>query len=134
MNKEQRKYILERIDTIANCKCEALRNLDKKAGQTDWNSDAKTDFIITGKAKLKTHAQLLAIITKPTSAYDLKYESLHYLSFYDYPPFEVTPKVKNLNNRLTAIKNEADKLKDTCMLGDAAELLEKLASFEEKEF
>ena len=31
MNKEQRKYILERIDTIANCKCEALRNLDKKA-------------------------------------------------------------------------------------------------------
>ena len=38
------------------------------------------------------------------------------------------------NKRLTAIQNEADKLKDVCMLGDAAELLEKLASFEEKEF
>lgn len=28
----------------------------------------------------------------------------------------------------------ADKLKDVCMLGDADELLEKLASFEKKEF
>ena len=32
------------------------------------------------------------------------------------------------------MNNEADKLKDICMLGDAAELPEKLASFEEKEF
>ena len=32
------------------------------------------------------------------------------------------------------MNNEADKLKDVCMLGDADELLEKLASFEKKEF
>ena len=43
-------------------------------------------------------------------------------------------KGKNLSSRLTAIQNEADKLKDVCMLGDADELLEKLASFEKKEF
>ena len=134
MNKEQRKYILERIGDIAKCKREALRDLDKRATQKYWNANAKAEFIITGKAKLKPHAQLLAIITKPTSAYDLQYEHVYYLSFYDYPPFEAPPKVKNLSSRLTAIQNEADKLKDVCMLGDVDELLEKLASFEKKEF
>ena len=134
MNREQRKYILERIENIAKTKRYALTNLNNKAQKTKWETDEKADVILKGEATLKSYEQIVDVITKPYTVNDLKYNHLNYFDFYDFPTFVPYPPVKNLDSRLAAITAEANSLKDACMLGDTIELLAKLSAFERKEF
>lgn len=133
MNREQRKYTLERIENIVHAKCTELKHLANQSEKTDWDIDEKIQFILDGKATLKPYEQLVNIIKEPKTAYALR-ATPSYLNFYIYPTFEITPEIKDINKRLEAIKAEATRLKDTCMLGDAIELIEQLQAFEEKEF
>ena len=134
MNREQRKYILERIERITQRKRDELDILAKRAEKTRWNEDDLRQFILNGEATIKTHDELVAIIQRPKTDYDLRYIQPSYTDFYDYPAFEPASPVKNYNDRHAAINAEATRLKDTCMLGDAVELIEQLKAFEEKEF
>ena len=133
MNREQRKYTLERIENIARTKCEELKHLARQSEKTDWETDEKAQFILDGKATLKPYEQLVNIIKEPKTAYALR-ATPSLFRFYIYPTFESTPEIKDINKRLDAINAEATRLKDTCMLGDAAEFIEQLQAFEEKEF
>ena len=134
MNREQRKYTLERIERIAQEKHNKLNKLVERAHKTRWDDDDMRQFILNGEATIKKHGELVAIIQRPKTDYDLRYIHPSYTDFYDYPAFEPASPVKNYNDRHAAINAEATRLKDTCMLGDAVELIEQLKAFEEKEF
>lgn len=134
MNREQRKYILERIECITQEKREKLNKLDRRASKTRWSDDDLRQFIIDGEATIKKYDELVAIIQRSKTNHDLRYNCPSLLSFYDYPAFTPASPVENYNDRRAAINAEATRLKDTCMLGDAVELIEQLKAFEEKEF
>lgn len=134
MNREQRKYVFERIEHKAKTKRDTLINLNNRATQTAWNADEKADFILKGEATLKPYEQIVAIVTKPNTAHDIKYGNPKYFDFYDYPVFTPVKPVKKLDNRLAEINAEANRLKDMCMLGDTTNLLCELSAFERKEF
>lgn len=134
MNREQRKYTLERIERIAQEKHNKLNKLVERAQKTRWDDGDMRQFILNGEATIKKHDELVAIIQRPKTDYDLRYTHPSYTAFYDYPAFEPASPVKNYNDRHAAINAEATRLKDTCMLGDAVELIEQLKAFEEKEF
>ena len=134
MNREQRKYTLERIERIAQEKREKLNKLVERAEKTRWSDDDLRQFILNGEATIKKHDELVTIIQWPKTDYDLRYRHPSYIDFYDYPAFTPAPPVENYNDRRAAINAEATRLKDTCMLGDAVELIEQLKAFEEKEF
>lgn len=134
MNKEQRKYTLERIERIAQEKRDELDILAKRAEKTRWNEDELRQFILNGEATIKRYDELVTIIQWPKTDYDLRYRHPSYIDFYDYPAFTPAPPVENYNDRRAAINAEATRLKDICMLGDAVELIEQLKAFEEKEF
>lgn len=134
MNREQRKYTLERIERIAQEKREKLNKLVERAEKTRWSDDDLRQFILNGEATIKKHDELVTIIQWPKTDYDLRYRHPSYIDFYDYPAFTPAPPVENYNDRRAAINAEATRLKDICMLGDAVELIEQLKAFEEKEF
>ena len=134
MNREQRKYTLERIESIAQRKRDELDSLDKRAEKTCWNEDELRQFILNGEATIKKHDELVAIIQRPKTDHALRYRHPSYIDFYDYPAFNPASPVENYDVRHAAINAEATRLKDICMLGDAVELIEQLKAFEEKEF
>lgn len=134
MNREQRKYTLERIERIAQEKRDKLNKLVERAQKTRWDDGDLRQFIVNGEATIKRYDELVTIIQRPKTDYDLRYNYPSILSFYDYPAFMPTSPVENYNDRRAAINAEATRLKDICMLGDAVELIEQLKAFEEKEF
>lgn len=134
MNREQRKYTLERIERIAQEKRDKLNKLVERAKKTRWSEDDQRQFILNGEATIKKYDELVAIIQWPKTDHDLRYRHPSYIDFYDYPAFTPAPPVENYNDRRAAINVEATRLKDICMLGDAVELIEQLKAFEEKEF
>lgn len=134
MNREQRKYTLERIERIAQEKREKLNKLVERAEKTRWSDDDLRQFILNGEATIKKHDELVAIIQRPKTDYDLRYRHPSYIDFYDYPAFNPASPVENYDVRRATINAEATRLKDICMLGDAVELIEQLKAFEEKEF
>ncbi|NMF18612.1 hypothetical protein HF883_10310 [Cloacibacillus porcorum] len=134
MNREQRKYTLEKIEHIAQEKRDKLNKLVERAEKTRWSEDDQSQFILNGEATIKKYDELVAIIQWPKTDYDLRYRHPSYIDFYDYPAFTPAPPVENYNDRRAAINAEATRLKDICMLGDAVELIEQLKAFEEKEF
>lgn len=134
MNREQRKYTLERIERIAQEKRDKLNKLVERAKKTRWSEDDQRQFILNGEATIRKYDELVAIIQWPKTDHDLQYRHPSYIDFYDYPAFTPAPPVENYNDRRAAINVEATRLKDICMLGDAVELIEQLKAFEEKEF
>lgn len=134
MNREQRKYTLERIERIAQEKRDKLNKLVERAKKTRWSEDDQRQFILNGEATIRKYDELVAIIQWPKTDHDLRYRHPSYIDFYDYPAFTPAPPVENYNDRRAAINVEATRLKDICMLGDAVELIEQLKAFEEKEF
>lgn len=134
MNREQRKYTLERIERIAQEKRDKLNKLVERTQKTCWSDDDRRQFIVNGEATIKRYDELVALIQRPKTAHDLRFNYPSILSFYDYPAFTPASPVENYNDRRAAINAEATRLKDICMLGDAVELIEQLKAFEEKEF
>ena len=134
MNREQRKYTLERIERIAQEKRDKLNKLVERAKKTRWSEDDQRQFILNGEATIRKYDELVAIIQWPKTDHDLRYRHPSYIDFYDYPAFTPAPPVENYNDRRATINAEATRLKDICMLGDAVELIEQLKAFEEKEF
>lgn len=134
MNREQRKYTLERINAIASRKIEKLNNLKVSCGTKDWTEDEKFKFLETGEAKLKTLPEIRALIQKQ-DAYNICYYSIRYRELFNFPD---KPKMKDntreINERIALVRKEQARLSDTCMLGDAEELIGQLRAFEEKEF
>lgn len=65
MNREQRKYTLERIERIAQEKRDKLNKLVERAEKTRWNDGDLSQFILNGEATIKKHDELVAIIQRP---------------------------------------------------------------------
>lgn len=85
MNREQRKYTLERIERIAQEKRDKLNKLVERAEKTRWNDGDLSQFILNGEATIKKYDELVAIIQRPKTDHDLQYRHPSYTDFYDYP-------------------------------------------------
>jgi hypothetical protein len=156
----QKNYLVKRINEIANAKIGILggnANYGAPARHRYYNAHTSTGLvtdhninapvllaIIEGKVKLRSKSSLMAELKSKADANKNKTYSISLPAsvFIDLKSLEKFNKTKNakikadskaIQKRVTAVGDEADKLKDSVMLNGSL-AVEVLAKFEAKEF
>jgi len=154
LTQAQKSYLVKRINSIANTKIAVLGGPGNYGNQQCYNNNGfvhvtkhKLDVgavqaIIDGKVKLRSKVNMMAGLKALIANYGNSYFKVELTDFVDPKSLEefnisrgkkAKADLANKLKRISSVKDEADKLKDSVMLNGslAIELLEK---FEKKEF
>lgn len=117
MNKDQRKYALDRVTAITNAKLEKLKEVHK-AERRVLTAKERAALVRSGKVKLKPECTEIG-------EYD------RYWVYWDFSKYEQREVVKpSYQPAADKVNAEAQTIRDKIMLGDAEEALALLSSFE----
>ena len=127
MNQLQQKYVLQRINDIANRLVARARvKYVKKA--VNLTGDQKLSFIKSGKMPFDTKKFIRKITTNYSDSLSFPYPD----SIFDFSKYESKAKTLPVFHTVcTKINNKADNLKDTLLLGDSDKALKAISKFAE---
>lgn len=117
MDASQRKYAIERVGTLLATKTKALKDQFTKPHKT-ISSKERAELVRSGRVKLKPEV-------KGIDCY------LDIVQAFDFSEYEWGAKLdsKGYEKALKPFTREAQRIKDTLMLGDSMEALEAIEKF-----